>query len=393
MVVRRHARHQPVPARRGMAQRAGGGSAHPGRGLRDRATTSSISGRSGAPSASTSRTRRCASAGSRGVAATRGSLLSLPFPDGSFDAVTSFDVLYHRWVEDDRAAVREIVRVLRPGGLFLVRVPALKMLWGAHDEAVHSRHRYTRGEVRRLLEGEGLEVARLTYANTILFPVIAARRTLDRLLHRHGSDVGFLPAADGVDVPQPPRDRGTAGAAPRPPHRGQRLRSRAQAAYGRGRGPRLESPACGARTHERPPAGRGGAAAGARGACVRARCTSGRPPSPPRVRSRCPAPCLPTASPVPIEPTPRPDNAALNDGWRVRDTCSAAAAGVACSPGVSAASWPASSTPRSPSTRARCSSTTRSSTTSTRASTPRTATTTTCSACTAATWARSTSAT
>jgi hypothetical protein len=48
--------------------------------------------------------------------------------------------------------------------------------------------------VRRLLEGEGLEVARLTYANTLLFPVIAARRTLDRLLHRHGSDVGFLPA-------------------------------------------------------------------------------------------------------------------------------------------------------------------------------------------------------
>jgi len=130
---------------------------------------------------------------SRGVAAARGSLLSLPFPDGSFDAVTSFDVLYHRWVEDDRAAVREIARVMKPGGLLLVRVPALKMLWGAHDEAVHSRHRYTRDEMRRLLEGEGLEVARLTYANTLLFPVVAARRTLDRLLHRHGSDVGFLP--------------------------------------------------------------------------------------------------------------------------------------------------------------------------------------------------------
>jgi SAM-dependent methyltransferase len=129
----------------------------------------------------------------RGVAAARASLLSLPFPDGRFDAVTSFDVLYHRWVEDDGAAVREIVRVMKPGGLFLVRVPALKMLWGAHDEAVHSRHRYTRGEVRRLLEGEGLEVLRLTYANTLLFPLIATRRTLDRLLHRHGSDVGFLP--------------------------------------------------------------------------------------------------------------------------------------------------------------------------------------------------------
>ena len=65
--------------------------------------------------------------------------------------------------------------MLRPGGLLLVRVPALKMLWGAHDEAVHSRHRYTRGEVRRLLEGAGLRGAcALTYANTLLFPVLAA---------------------------------------------------------------------------------------------------------------------------------------------------------------------------------------------------------------------------
>ena len=130
---------------------------------------------------------------SRGVAAARGNLLALPFADGSFDAVTSFDVIYHRWVADDRVAVREIARVLRPGGLLLLRVPALKMLWGAHDEAVLSRHRYTRGEVRRLLEGEGLEIVRLTYANSLLFPVIAIRRTLDRLTGRTGSDVGFLP--------------------------------------------------------------------------------------------------------------------------------------------------------------------------------------------------------
>ncbi len=129
----------------------------------------------------------------RGVTVTRGSILALPFADASFDAVTSFDVLYHAWVEDDRKAVREVVRVLRPGGLFLVRVPALKMLWGAHDEAVLSRHRYTTAEVRRLLEGEGLEVRRLSYANFLLFPLVATRRTLDRILHRHGSDVGFLP--------------------------------------------------------------------------------------------------------------------------------------------------------------------------------------------------------
>lgn len=130
----------------------------------------------------------------RGVTVARGSLLALPFADASFDLVTSFDVIYHRWVTDDHVAVRELVRVLRPGGLLFVRVPALKMLWGAHDEAVHSRHRYTRGELVRLFEDCGLDVVRSTYCNSLLFPVLAARRTLDRLLHRHGSDVEELPA-------------------------------------------------------------------------------------------------------------------------------------------------------------------------------------------------------
>ncbi len=130
----------------------------------------------------------------RGVSVARASVLSLPFGSGCFDLVTSFDVLYHRWVTDDRAAVRELVRVLRPGGLLLVRVPALALLWGAHDEEVLSRHRYTRPEVRTLLQDCGLEVLRASYCNTLLFPLLLARRTLDRLLGRHGSDVGFLPA-------------------------------------------------------------------------------------------------------------------------------------------------------------------------------------------------------
>lgn len=130
----------------------------------------------------------------RAVHAARASVLALPFGAGAFDLVTSFDVLYHRWVSDDRAAVAELARVLAPGGLLLVRVPALKMLWGAHDDAVLSRHRYTRAEVASLLRSAGLEVLELTYANTLLFPVLLLRRTLDRAMSRHGSDVSFMPA-------------------------------------------------------------------------------------------------------------------------------------------------------------------------------------------------------
>jgi len=129
----------------------------------------------------------------RGVRAVRAGLLALPFPDGAFDAVTSFDVIYHAWVTDDRAAVTEMARVLRPGGVLLVRVPALRLLWGAHDVEVQSRHRYTLAELRALLARCSLRVERATYCNSLLFPLLLARRTLERVLGRQGSDVGFLP--------------------------------------------------------------------------------------------------------------------------------------------------------------------------------------------------------
>jgi SAM-dependent methyltransferase len=130
----------------------------------------------------------------RGGRVTQGNVLQLPFSSAAFDVVTSFDVLYHAWITSDDQAVRELARVLKPGGLILLKVPALKILWGAHDEAVHSRHRYTRGELEALVHGAGLELVRSTYANTLLFPVLLSRRFLDRALDRHGSDVALLPS-------------------------------------------------------------------------------------------------------------------------------------------------------------------------------------------------------
>jgi SAM-dependent methyltransferase len=130
----------------------------------------------------------------RGASVARASLLALPFEAASFELVTAFDVLYHRWVEDDLRAARELARVLRPGGLLLVREPALRALRGAHDEAVLGRERYTRGRLVRLLEAAGLQVVRASYANTLLLPLAALRRGLDRLTGRHGSDVQEPPA-------------------------------------------------------------------------------------------------------------------------------------------------------------------------------------------------------
>jgi SAM-dependent methyltransferase len=112
----------------------------------------------------------------------RGSVLQLPFADASFDLVTSFDVLYHRGVPDEVAALREVCRVLRQGGRLLIRLPAYEFLRSKHDRAVHTRRRYTAASARQLLHAAGLVVERQSYVNSLLFPIPLAQRLLERAL-------------------------------------------------------------------------------------------------------------------------------------------------------------------------------------------------------------------
>lgn len=120
------------------------------------------------------------------------SILNLPFTGPSFHLVTCFDVLYHAGVADDTAALRELARVLVPGGWLLVRVPAHNHLRGAHDTQVHTRHRYTAPEIRTKLMRAGLRPHRVSYANTLLLPLAVMRRWLSAG-HAAQSDV-VLPA-------------------------------------------------------------------------------------------------------------------------------------------------------------------------------------------------------
>ena len=119
------------------------------------------------------------------------SVLALPFADASFDVVTSFDVLYHRAVADERVALREVARVLRPGGHFLIRLPAYEFLRSQHDQAVHTRRRYTASSAAELIQESGLVIERLSYVNSLLFPV--------RVLERWYSSAPS--AASSVEMP------------------------------------------------------------------------------------------------------------------------------------------------------------------------------------------------
>ena len=110
----------------------------------------------------------------RGLPVLRSDATSLPLAGDSVDLVVAFDILEH--LEDDDAAVREVHRVLRPTGTYLIAVPADPRLWSAHDEAVDHVRRYTRTELLALLDRGGFEVDDVRSWNVLLRPVVALRR-------------------------------------------------------------------------------------------------------------------------------------------------------------------------------------------------------------------------
>lgn len=98
----------------------------------------------------------------------------LPFGDGSFDGAIALDLFEH--LETDKEAAAEILRVLRPGGILIVTVPAHPFLWGAHDLALGHLRRYRGAHLRKLLGGAGFSVLRMTHFMGFLFPAMVLVR-------------------------------------------------------------------------------------------------------------------------------------------------------------------------------------------------------------------------
>jgi SAM-dependent methyltransferase len=133
----------------------------------------------------------------------QGSVSELPYRSATFDVVLCLDVLYHRGVPDDVAAAQELARVLRPGGLLILNLPAYDRLRGAHDAAIHTARRYSRAGVLRLLAAACLRAERVTHWNSLLLPAAAAARVLSRLRPRD--------AASDVHPVWPPLNTALAG--------------------------------------------------------------------------------------------------------------------------------------------------------------------------------------
>lgn len=110
---------------------------------------------------------------------------AVPLPDGSLDYITALDVLEH--VPDDTAVVRGFHRLLKPGGVAVITVPAGMALWSDWDEALHHFRRYHRAQLRALFPEREWETLHVNYTNVLVYPAVWLVRKWRRLTGRRGT--------------------------------------------------------------------------------------------------------------------------------------------------------------------------------------------------------------
>ena len=106
--------------------------------------------------------------------------VNIPYSDNMFEIVIALDVIEH--IKDDEMALKEIYRVLKPQGMAIITAPAFMFLWGITDVISHHHRRYVLSELRKKIEDSHFSVARSSYFNTFLFPLIAFVQLVARWL-------------------------------------------------------------------------------------------------------------------------------------------------------------------------------------------------------------------
>ena len=112
--------------------------------------------------------------------------------DAHYDLIGAFDVIEH--IDDDVAALAAIATKLKPGGKFVMTVPAHPWMWTAHDVANHHKRRYSKRALKALVIGSPLRLEKIGYFNSLLFPIAVAERTFSRVLGKDNGDVSLPPA-------------------------------------------------------------------------------------------------------------------------------------------------------------------------------------------------------
>jgi len=112
--------------------------------------------------------------------------------DDGYDLIAALDVIEH--IDDDGAALAAIATKLKPGGKFVMAVPAHRWMWSAHDVVNHHQRRYSKAGLKRLIEGSPLKLEKIGYFNSLLFPLAVAQRLASKARGKDDAEVK-LPSA------------------------------------------------------------------------------------------------------------------------------------------------------------------------------------------------------
>ena len=126
----------------------------------------------------------------------KASITNLPIKENTFDLVVSNDVICHKSIKDDQSAVDELTRVLKPGGILVLKLPAFDWLKGSHDKHVFTKKRYTKSEVEKMLKKSNNNIIKSTYAGSFLVLPVIIKNVFDNLISKSSyssvQDVGKL---------------------------------------------------------------------------------------------------------------------------------------------------------------------------------------------------------
>jgi len=104
------------------------------------------------------------------------------FSSNKFDSIYILDVLEH--IDDQLVILKSTQNYLTQNGRILLTVPAFEFLWSPHDDFVHHVRRYTKNGLKKTLEESGYKVERISYFNSILFPLALIQRLGMRLMKK-----------------------------------------------------------------------------------------------------------------------------------------------------------------------------------------------------------------
>lgn len=120
----------------------------------------------------------------------QGSVTKLPFKKNFFDLIVSIDVLYHKWVTDDSLALKEFNRVLKPGGVLILKLPAFSWLARKHDQVVYTKKRYSIKELEKLISLTNFKIIKGSYFFFLLLPFVFMERLFKK--RRVRSSIGYV---------------------------------------------------------------------------------------------------------------------------------------------------------------------------------------------------------